>query len=440
MRSRRNLLLAAAAAGSLLALAACGAPAAPSSSSSTSQAASSAAAEPVEVSFWHIQTTGDGPKLIDQAVQRFQKDNPNITVKVTGVANDAYKDKIKVALGANDAPCIFPTWGGGPLAAYIKADQVIALDDLIAKDNYKDRFVPASWTNVTFDGKSYGVPVENSAVAVIWYNKATFAKYNLTPPATWAEFTKVAETLKAAGVAPISLANKPKWPGIMWYDYFVARLGGGESFSAAALRTGGKFTDEPFVKAAEMVQSMVDKGWIASGFNSTDYDSGGSRKLLYSGKAAMELMGNWEYSIMVGDKKASEYGFFPFPAIEGGKGDPTELLGTIGDNYYSISKSCKNPEAAFKVIQYLIDDESVKARVAAGRIPPVAGVKVEDPILQQLVDLMAKSKGVQLWWDQYMPPDFAQLHLNEVQALFGKTETPQAFAQKHEDLAAKLLG
>ena len=46
-------------------------------------------------------------------------------------------------------------------------------------DNYKDRFVPASLSNVTFDDKIWGVPVENSAIAVIWYNKAIFEELGL---------------------------------------------------------------------------------------------------------------------------------------------------------------------------------------------------------------------------------------------------------------------
>ncbi len=446
MQATRKVIAATAMSAAMLTLAACSSSTSSSPSStaasSAASAATSTAASPAgsalsgEVDLWHIQSSGDGPKLIDQAVQRFQADNPGVTVNVVPVANDAYKDKLKVALGADDAPCIFPTWGGGPLANDAKAGQVLDLTPYVDANDYKSRFVPASWTNVTFDNKVYGIPVENSAAAVIWYSKPIFAKYDLTPPTTWAEFEKVAETLKDNGVAPIALANKPKWPGIMWYDYLVTRYGGSEAFTKAALRQGGSFTDEPFVKAGQTLQKMVDDGWFAEGFNSTDYDSGGARKLLYSGKAGMQLMGNWEYGNFVADKKAADFGFFPFPAVDGGAGDPSELLGTIGDNFYSIASTCKNPDAAFKLIQYMIDDKSVAARVAAGRIPPIVGAKLTDPVNQQLADTMAKATSVQLWWDQYMPADFAQLHLNEVQALLGKTETPEGAAQKQEDLAA----
>ena len=77
-------------------------------------------------------------------------------------------------MGAGNPPCVFPSWGGGPLYEYVKAGQVVDLTPYMEQDNYKDRFVPASLSNVTFEDKIWGVPVENSAIAVIWYNKAIF--------------------------------------------------------------------------------------------------------------------------------------------------------------------------------------------------------------------------------------------------------------------------
>ena len=402
----------------------------------TAQAADSASS----ISFWHIQTQEPFTTIVQDSVNRFQADNPGVKVQVSPIANDAFKDKLKIALGANDAPCIFPTWGGGPLAAYAKAGQVIDLNSYLAKNSYKNRFVTAGWTNVTFNGKTYGVPVENSAIAVIWYNKAIFAKYKIAIPKTWPQFLAVVKTLKSKNIAPITLANKPKWPGIMWYDYLVDRIGGSQAFASAALRTGGKFTDPTFIKAGQYLQDLVKAGAFVKGFNGLDYDSGQARKLMYAGKAAMQLMGGWEYGSFVADKKADEYGFFPFPTIPGGKGDPNGVLGTVGDNYYSVSANCPNKDAAFKVIQYLIDDTAVKARIEAGRIPPVKGITLTDPNSKALNALIQKAGSVQLWWDQYLPSEFAQLHLNQVQSLFALSTTPQKMGSAQEALATKLLG
>jgi raffinose/stachyose/melibiose transport system substrate-binding protein len=390
------------------------------------------------ITFWHIQSTGTGPKLIQDAVDRFQADNPGVKVEVSPIANDAFKDKIKVAVGADNAPCIFPSWGGGPLNEYVKAGAVIPLNSYLKKDNYKDRFVPASWSNVTFGGATYGIPVENSAIAVIWYDKKVFAKYKLKTPKTWPELLTIVKTLNANKVAPFTLGGASKWPSIMWYDYLADRIGG-DAFANAALRTGGSFSNPAFIQAGKMLQDMVKAGGFIKGFNGLVYDNGQSVAPLLGGKAAMYLMGNWLYGDFVGAKRAGDFGFFPFPAVPGGKGDPSNVLGTVGDNYYSISSTCTDKANAFKVIQYLIDDKSVTARIAEGRIPPVKGITLTDPNTIALNKMIASAKGVQLWWDQYLPPEFGELHKNEVQKLMGLSTTPEKMAAAQEALAKKIL-
>src|SRR5690606_39691897 len=67
-----------------------------------------------QITFWHIQETGSGPELIQQAVDRFMADNPDVEVEVVIMQNDPYKTRIRTAMGAGDTPCVFMSWGGGP--------------------------------------------------------------------------------------------------------------------------------------------------------------------------------------------------------------------------------------------------------------------------------------------------------------------------------------
>jgi raffinose/stachyose/melibiose transport system substrate-binding protein len=252
----------------------------------------------------------------------------------------------------------------------------------------------------------------------------------------------VIDTLKANDVIPFALANKTKWTSSMYYMYLVDRLGGPEVFAKAATRNGGSFEDPVFVKAGEMVQDLVNRGAFNEGFNGLDYDTGQSRQLLYSGKAAMELMGNWQLPTMNGENPdfLKNLDFFPFPAVEGGKGDPSNVVGTVGDNFYSISSACKNPDEAFKLIQYLIDDTSIPQRAAIGRIPPIKGFTTEDPMLQKIIDLIGNAASVQLWYDQYLPPELGEVHKDTMQALFGLELTPEEAAKAQEEAAVKFFG
>ncbi len=332
--------------------------------------------KPLQIELWHIQGSGGGPIYIQHSIERFEHDYPNIQVTVRLFQNDPYKVAIKEALKTDNPPCIFPTWGGGPLEEYIQAGQVLNITQWMEQDNYRNRFADAAIRNVTFDNKLWGVPVENSSVAVIFYNEKIFSDYNLTPPSTYDELLQIIDTLHTAGIAPFALANKTKWPGSMHYMYLVDRLGGPEIFRKAAARSGGSFEDPVFIKAGIMLQEMVRRGAFVPDFDTINHDDGESRRLLYSGQAAMELMGSWNIPLIKDENPSFfEYdlGFFPYPAIKDGKGNPDDVLGIVGDQFYHVSTGCQHPVEAFRMIQYLIDAQAVQERTAYDRIPPIKG-------------------------------------------------------------------
>lgn len=411
-------------------------------SSLTALALSPLAAQAQEsktITQWDLQTTTGAVKILGDAVARFEKANPGYKVEQSHIQNDAYKTKLKIAFGANQPPCVFSSWGGGPLNEYVKAGQVVDLTDYLAKaPDYRDRFAPAGFKSVTYSGKTYGVPAENTAMAVMFYNKEIFAKFKLTPPKTWDELMNVVQVLKKNNVAPFSLANKNKWPGSMYFVYLVDRIGGSDVFEKAAARApGASFTDPVFVEAGKRLQELVKAGAFAQGYNGLDYDVGGSRRLLYSGRAAMELMGTWEAATIRNENPAfyEKLDFFQFPTLPGGKGDAKAVVGTVGDNFFSVSSACKEPEAAFKLVQFLTDDISAQARLDDKRIMPVKGLKTDDPFLNRVIDMVAEATNVQLWYDQELPPKLAEVHKDTVQALFGLSMTPEEAAQQMEAAA-----
>lgn len=445
----RKALAAGLAIAMTLSIAACGSAKPSESSSSTGAAPSSTATdssapagEPVKLTLWHIQTTEPMPTIIKDSIARFTKDNPNYTVEVSPMQNDAFKTKIAIAASSDQMPDIFPHWSGGPMNTYIDSQKLADLTTYMDESNYKDRFLPAAVNQATYKDKIWAVPVENVAVAMFFYNKDLFAKFNLQVPKTITELEAVCDTLKKNGIIPFSLANKTQWTGSMYYMYLVDRFGGADAFNAAAQRTGS-FENEAFTQAGNKIQEWVKKDYFNKGFNGLDEDSGQSRTLLYSEKAAMTLMGSWFLSTAAGENKEftqKKIGSFAFPAAEGGKGDPNSVVGTVGDNFYSVAANSKDVAGAFKAITYLIDDTSVQKRIEAGRVPPVKGVKVSDPLLQDVLNAVEKAPSVQLWYDQYLPADVAQVHKDTSQAIFGLAKTPEEVNKEMEAAAKKAFG
>lgn len=111
---------------------------------------SAQAQEDKTITQWDLQTTSGAVKILGDAAARFEKANPGYKVEQSHIQNDAYKTKLKIAFGANQPPCVFSSWGGGPLHEYVKAGQVADLSGYLAKaPEYRDRFAPAGFSSVT---------------------------------------------------------------------------------------------------------------------------------------------------------------------------------------------------------------------------------------------------------------------------------------------------
>jgi len=389
---------------------------------------------------WSIQTDGNGPDIYNRAVARFRKNNPNIRVNLTMIANDSYKQKLAVALASGKAPDCYFSWGGGPMQEFIRNNQIIDLSSYMNANNYKARFLDAAISQMTSQGKIWGVPVNNVASGVIFYNKEIFNKYKLAVPTTIRELETACDTLKKNNIFPFALANKTQWTGSIYYTALATRRGGTQPFQKA-VDGSGTFLDPAFIYAGEKIQEWVNKGYFITGFNGLDWDAGQARAPIYRGEAAMVLMGSW-FNMQARNENPvfhSKMGFFKFPRDEQGTGDPNIAFGTVGDNFYHVSASSKNPAKAFELITCLIDDTAAKDAIDDGRIPPIKGVTLRDPILKELFDQIVSAPEVQLWYDQSLSFEVSEVHKVTSQQVFGKTLTPREAAQKLQDAQAAYL-
>ncbi len=391
------------------------------------------------ITLWDIRTPEDPARAaVEDAIARFEEDHDNIEIEHVPIQNDDYKTRLSVAAAADDEPDIFMTWGGGGLKNYVDEGMVYDITAYLEEDNWRDNFLDAAMNNSTFEGKTYGVPVTNVAPAVIWYREDMFAEYDLTPPETYEELLEIIEVFKENDIVPFTLANQNRWPGSMYYMYFVDRLAGPEVYRAAVSPDmAGSFTDEPFIEAGQMIRDLVEMDAFPAGLNAMNEDDGDSRTMLYTKDAGMYLMGSWAYSTigMEDEITQEQLNFFPFPSIEGADGTTSGIVGTVGDNFYSVAEKCENKEMAVEFLRYLTDEKAKQELLAVGNIPPISGVAddLDDPMLQSIFRVVEEAESSQLWYDQDLPPEIAQVHLNQLQGLFGGDVTPEEKAQAMAD-------
>lgn len=52
----------------------------------------------VEITMWHNSTTGDGKAYWESAAKAFEKENPNVTIKIEAIQNEDMDGKLQTAL------------------------------------------------------------------------------------------------------------------------------------------------------------------------------------------------------------------------------------------------------------------------------------------------------------------------------------------------------
>ncbi|MCE0538820.1 extracellular solute-binding protein [Kineosporia rhizophila] len=400
--------------------------------------------------YWYL-SVDPNETIRRTSLDRFNKANANQAIKGTAFQNDAYKEKIKVAIGAGQAPTVIWGWGGGGLASWVDAG---AVDDLTSwfdeNPDQKERRFPASFAAATVDGKIYAVPAETVTPIVLFYNKKVFSEAGLQPPTSWEDILALVPKFKEKDIAPFALAGQSRWTNMMWLEFLFDRIGGPEIFQAVFEGKADAWSDPAAIKALGEVQKLVEAGGFVKGFSSITADTNADQALLTSGKAAMMLHGAWTYGSMKeegGDfVSGGDLGFMNFPPVSGGTGDPSNTYGNPGQ-YYSLSSKAtpEQKEAAknFFKTQVLSDAEQTDWVNDAGQVPIVVGVDkkfsgLEDAEwLQFVYDTASKAKTFSQSWDQALSPAAAEELLNNIAKLFALDITPEEFAKNMNAVIGK---
>ncbi|PYI68145.1 sugar ABC transporter substrate-binding protein [Arthrobacter livingstonensis] len=394
----------------------------------------------VAASIWSL-TGAPGEVIRKNSIDVFNKANPDNQIKLTLFQNDAFKTKIKTAIGAGEAPTMIYGWGGGGLKTYAKANQVIDLTSWLAENpKVKDRLFPSSFGAATIDGKIYALPNETVAPIIFFYNKEVFAKANVQPPKTWDDLLTLAKTFNGMGIAPISLGGQSRWTSMMWLEYMFDRIGGPQVFNDIFAGKANAWSNPAAIEALTKIQELISANGFIKGFSSITADSNADQALLYTGKAAMMLHGAWTYGSMKNDGgdfvKKGNLGWFNFPTIGSGTGDPKNSIGNPGQ-YMSISAKATKAEqdtAKKYFATGMLTPAEVTAWIQSGAVPIVTGIDAQlaatddKDFLGFVYNLAKDAPNFQQSWDQALSPTAAEALLNNIDQLFTKSITPQKFA------------
>ena len=121
-----------------------------------------------------------------------------------------------------------------------------------------------------------------------------------------------------------------------------------------------------------------------------------------------------------------------------GKGQAPGLLGgMIG---FAVSQKTKVRDTSVELLRFLTDDTARDAYIKNGRVPSVKGGEITDPLTKKTADTINGASSFQNYWDQALPPELGQEQLDVSQALLAGSLTPEAAAQRLDEVAKRVVG
>jgi raffinose/stachyose/melibiose transport system substrate-binding protein len=397
-----------------------------------------------ELVVWSAQSATTDP-IVQRSIDAFNAKS-GVKAVLRSQPEGQIDQKVQIALGRTGGPDIFRTLGGERYRA-LSAKSLDLTPYIAKRPGYQRRFFSTVFSPVTFDGHVYCVPYTGIQPVLFFYNKDLFAQHGLTPPKTWPELLDAIRTLRAAHIAPIALgpAGTDNWVLLMYEEYLVERLGGPDVVDAIIARRPGAWSDPAVLEANRIIRALVGSGAFEDGFASVGSDNGQANALMYTGKAAMQLNGSWLYEAVQGDNpkfiEQGRLGWFPFPSIPGGKGDPANVAGNLSD-YLCADRGTEHPDAAATfLLDYVMNARYAKAIIGLGNLPPVDGERATvasgtaGDWLGFLYGMTKNAPNYQLSWDWALPADISADMLTNLTKLFIGDMTPEDFSAAMDAVA-----
>ncbi len=355
------------------------------------------------------------PRRVDELlVKMFNDKNPDTPLDYSVVGHEDFKQAIRAYLVADPAPDVLTWFAGNRARFFIDKGLIMDISDVWEKEGWNQDYPKGFKAMSSVDDKQYFLP--NSWYWwALYYRKSILEKQGIKPPETWEDLLAACDKLNGAGIIPISIGTKFKWPAAAWFDYLNMRLNGPEFH--LNLMLGKEKYDDPKVKAVfeKWNELFEHKCFIES---PASYDWNEALDPMSQGKAAMYLMGQFiSDSPNLSDEAKADLDFVRFPII-----DPKQPIGEDAptDGYF-MSVNAKNPEGGKKFLAFMGSPEAQEVMVKELKRLPVT-TKVDPALFNDVqkkgIELIKGADLVLQFYDRDTTPEMAEAGMNAMMSFW----------------------
>ena len=314
----------------------------------------------VRVSVWAHSGQAAERRVLQAQIDRFNRSQKTIQAILTLLPEGTYNGQVQASALADDLPCLLE-FDGPYVYNYVWQGKLIPLDGYISK-SLRSELLPSILAQGSYHRKLYTVATFDSGLGL--YARRSMlekigARIPTGPDTAWSadEFDAILRRLHnidADGqVLDLKLNNTGEW---FTYGFSpVIQSAGGDLIN----RTDYSSADGMLNGAAAVAAMHRIQNWMIKGYVDPDLDDAA----FVQGRVAISWVGHWEYPRY--HKKFGE-DLLVLPLPDFGHGTRTGQ----GSWNWGITTSCKQPHAAWRFLEFILQPDEILAMTEAnGAVP-----------------------------------------------------------------------
>lgn len=206
-------------------------------------------------------------------------------------------------------------------------------------------FVPTEGT--------FGVPYVANAAGIL-YNREMFEEHGWEIPETWDELMALCDEIQSEGILPFYFGFKDTWTCLAPWNALAVDLAPADVCKQVN-RGDTTFTAEYREVAEKMLQLLQygEEGPFAYGYND-------ACTAFANGESAMFTIGSYAVPQIKSVNPDMDIDSFVMPGSNSADGN---TLNSGVDLQFCVTEACENKEAAYEVLDFLLENENIQAYI-----------------------------------------------------------------------------
>lgn len=343
-----------------------------------------------------LQYKPEAATYFDQVEDQFNATHDDIHLTISS-PNDA-STIMRTRFIREDYPDIIGIGGDINYSYYVDADILADVSDYPGLADVKESYIDIlEALEITPKEGTYGVPYVANAAGIL-YNRDMFEEHGWEIPESWDELMELCEDIEAEGILPFYFGFRDTWTCLAPWNSLAVDLA--PSDTCQRVNAGETTFSQEYVEVAEKCAQLVDYGPedpFAYGYND-------ACTAFANGESAMYPIGSYAVPQILSVNPEMNIDSFVTP----GNDDASKnTLNSGVDLLFAVTAECENKEAAYEVLDFLMDDANIQAYIDDQNAVPCKDSEFDlAPMLDGMLPYI-ESGNMTDYQDHYYPSEMA---------------------------------